>query len=668
MSGIEVAGLVLGAFPLMISALEHFRETAEVLEGWWKIKCEYRKCMRNLKYHKLAFEENLEELLLPLVADEDKLQLLLKEPGGPAWKDQELEDTLRERMPKTYSSYSDTIEMMLETVEELDDALGMNKAYFQERVMGEYMVEKTPSGTRAVIAHVTSVGMQNMEFQAQRIKLAFNKPVRQKLFEDFGSHNQRLRDILGSSDRLAGLRQARVSRSSVNAGLWKFWNHGNTLFNLLTEAWSCKCQPFHHANLLLQHRASPTVNFRVVFWFQKQLIAGQPWMWQDTSIKLLEELSTPTVIKLHVPAPTNGASKDIASQPASPQVPTQIPAVNPAISPLESSRNVNVKEVNKSSRRSFMDKFKPHKTQKSLTAPPGIQPPSAPTKQPASTESEANPVPKPKGRVAFVDNVTPESVEDPMNPKIADLCTKIASCSPDLPKYGCLKGGTLHYLVQPLCKAAKEPQQHITLETLLGSSSPVNFTRRQRLQIALILASSHVQLHPTPWLKSKWSKKDILFLYDPEDPSKVCTDRPYISRSLSKSLPQHNSPTPNMSTTNTSTFQDSIRNLGIMLLELCFGSVIEEHKVRRNLSANDEQSLQLINYAVATAWCGDVVEEAGPEYSDAVTWCLHNVPDSGDVEGKEERWREDMYVKVVEPLRYCHDQLLAVQKGVGGGL
>ena len=62
----------------------------------------------------------------------------------------------------------------------------------------------------------------------------------------------------------------------------------------------------------------------------------------------------------------------------------------------------------------------------------------------------------------------------------------------------------------------------------------------------------------------------------------------------------------------------------------------------------------------------DVVEEAGPEYSDAVTWCLHNVPDSGDVEGKEERWREDMYVKVVEPLKYCRDQLVAVQKGLGG--
>jgi hypothetical protein len=65
----------------MISGLEHYRESAEVLESWWKIKREYQKCMRNLKYHKVAFEENLEELLLPLIVDEDKLQQLLNNPG-----------------------------------------------------------------------------------------------------------------------------------------------------------------------------------------------------------------------------------------------------------------------------------------------------------------------------------------------------------------------------------------------------------------------------------------------------------------------------------------------------------------------------------------------------------------------------------------------------------
>ena len=65
----------------MISGLEHYRESAEVLESWWKIKREYQKCMRNLNYHKLAFEGNLEELLLPLIADEEQLQRLLEDPG-----------------------------------------------------------------------------------------------------------------------------------------------------------------------------------------------------------------------------------------------------------------------------------------------------------------------------------------------------------------------------------------------------------------------------------------------------------------------------------------------------------------------------------------------------------------------------------------------------------
>lgn len=43
MSGVEAAGFVLAAFPLLISALEHYRESAEVLKDWWRFKREYRK-------------------------------------------------------------------------------------------------------------------------------------------------------------------------------------------------------------------------------------------------------------------------------------------------------------------------------------------------------------------------------------------------------------------------------------------------------------------------------------------------------------------------------------------------------------------------------------------------------------------------------------------------
>jgi hypothetical protein len=204
----------------------------------------------------------------------------------------------------------------------------------------------------------------------------------------------------------------------------------------------------------------------------------------------------------------------------------------------------------------------------------------------------------------------------------------------------------------------KEPQKYITLETLLSTSSPIGLTRRQRFQIALILASSHVQLHSTPWLKSKWSKKDVLFLYDPQDPTKIGTDQPYISRSLSKSFQQSGNNT--AMSNNIYSFQDSIRNLGIILLELCFGTAIEDHRLRPKVDVNDEQILKLINYAAADQWARDVVEEAGPEYSDAINWCLHHTPESSGMEEKDEKWREDMFVKVVEPLKTCHDQLVTI--------
>ncbi|KAH8587077.1 hypothetical protein B0O99DRAFT_557149 [Bisporella sp. PMI_857] len=648
MSGVEIAGFVLAAIPLMISALEHYKESAEVLEGWWKVKSEWRKCKNNLNYHKVAFEENLEELLLPLIADEEKLKHLLDCPGGPEWRDPTLEEMLRERMPKTYSAYLETIEEMKEVVEGLDNALGMNKMHFQNRVTEEYQIEKTASNGAKSIGHVTIVA--NIEYQTQRIKLAFNKTTRQELFEEFGMYNARLRDILGSSDRLAALRRSRVSSKKaavINSGLWKFWSHANSVFDLLTEAWSCKCQALHHANLLLQHRVSSTVNFRVVFWYKSHLEGGQfPWTWQDASIELLESGSCQIPIILKVPVIQNAPAK-------SGMLPATPPSAPAAIQDVTATENQNGYQ------KSFFGKWKHqkgHKNHHHYHHNRHHKNNWSKTASVSTATSPATPLITPaKPKVAFIDPPPPATAEIASIPKITNLCTIIASSRPEIP-YGLLTEGTHQYLIQPL-QAEIQPQKYIKLEAILSKSSTTTLSRRQRYHIALILASSHIQLHPTPWLTSKWSKTDILFLHSAQDPSKVLSEQPYISRSLSKGLHyQPGSQAQNNSISKTYTFQDSIRNLGIMLLELCFGTAIEDHKMRQNLNADDEQSLQLINYAVAIQWVRDVVEEAGPEYADAVTWCLHNVPESGT----EERWREDMFAAVVEKLKYCYDQLVGV--------
>lgn len=73
---------------------------------------------------------------------------------------------------------------------------------------------------------------------------------------------------------------------------------------------------------------------------------------------------------------------------------------------------------------------------------------------------------------------------------ITDLCNKIASSS-KISSYGCLKTGTLDYIVKPISKSSTNPREHISLQDLLGKSKLL--TRRRRYNIALVLSSSFVQ-------------------------------------------------------------------------------------------------------------------------------------------------------------------------------
>jgi hypothetical protein len=102
-----------------------------------------------------------------------------------------------------------------------------------------------------------------------------------------------------------------------------------------------------------------------------------------------------------------------------------------------------------------------------------------------------------------------------------------------------------------------------------------------------------------------------------------------------------------------------------MLLELCFGCALEEHQVYQKYAivdaaaaaaAEEIEPNHFLNLAAALEWCPKANEEAGPEFQDAILWCLHDMPRFGG-ESSKRSWREGLFEKVVEPLRYCHGQL-----------
>jgi hypothetical protein len=308
MSGVEVAGFVLGAFPLLISALEHYRQTAEVLSDWWQIKREYRKCKDEIRFHQLAFEQNLEKYLLPMIVDEEELQELIANPGGPQWRNPDLEEKLKERLPKAYDLFFSTILQMNDTMQELEKEIGGKMSHFQKKVSAEeeprsasddLVVEKKPKGRRKRL-----LSKPNLEYETQRIKFTFGRNERNKLFQEIAGYNARLKELLDTTDQISAIRGDRAARrgQKVSKGLMQFWRHATSVFKLVTEAFRCQCSSLHHVNLRLEHRSKPEVRFNLLFLFDQRnpLSSASPWNRMKTRVSLVEADTSPPPISRSV--------------------------------------------------------------------------------------------------------------------------------------------------------------------------------------------------------------------------------------------------------------------------------------------------------------------------------------------------------------------------------
>jgi hypothetical protein len=68
----------------------------------------------------------------------------------------------------------------------------------------------------------------------------------------------------------------------------------------------------------------------------------------------------------------------------------------------------------------------------------------------------------------------------------------------------------------------------ITLDQILRGEIQPRPGRRQRYELAAILASSFLQFIDTPWLPSIWRKSDIVFFCDASDALAFNLDQPYL--------------------------------------------------------------------------------------------------------------------------------------------
>ena len=620
MSGVEVVGLLLGVFPLLISALEHYRQGAEILEDWWQIKKEYKKCKNEIKVHELAFESNMERFLLPLIVDDDDVDTLMAEPGGPAWTDPALEETLKRRLPKSYDLFLDTVSYIKDTMDSLKDELGVERYAFEAASLTKASgsesqknkpMEKSLNPFKKLLSKFESTSLDltiqntndrekwlsrpNFQFQTQRVKFTFGKNSRAKLFDELTRYNGRLRDLLDTNDKSQSLRQAReyIRETPIKKVVCKLWRHTSALHRLLEQAWCCQCKHLHQISLLLRQDITiEDIEFYIrISYASAHFKIASPWNWKDMKAQHIDpELDHPKAI----PA----VSQELKS-PSS----VRKTALRPALRQSDTQKPASRVKVN-----------------------------WAATVYPTDASS------------------LPQAQDKSI---ISDLCSTLSISSPGESCLGLLKDNEAWYTLHVGNYQIEGVQSNdtVSLAQLLSRASETKLDRRQRYTVAFTLASSHLQFYPSPWLDTQWTKKNVVFNKVPTQAQMIDIERPYIQKDTSSS-----EKLPSLAYAST---DRSLSTLGILLIELCFGIALEEHEMRRQYESSTMQGISnpdlvaALDLAVALEWSRSVNGEAGDQYADAVQWCLRG--QVGDVESDE--WREELCYNVVKPLQFCYEQM-----------
>ena len=602
MSGFEVAGVVLGAFPIAITALDKYREVATRLGLFFKIQLEYKKWRDDLEFHRLLFARHMRQLLLPLVADDDKIKVLLAAPAGVAWQDPSIASLLEKRLGESYELYFEYMKGIKRVMNDINLELAVDSNSVQERL-------------KASANPKTITTKEKVVFQLYRLKFSNNEAIRKRLFGDLQEYCNKLEKLLGSSDdeeRLVQERTAVSQLAAIDATLCNFWVQARGLFKaLIASLQGCRCQQ-HSAKLLLQHRATKQPpEFQIIF------TAFYASRWDIHTTRISRDYEAQAVVAT---------------------------VVREGIALLENT-SISVSQPDHRRNRPAKSSFRT-KSRKAATTTMCVELPSRPS--PSVTLTRA-PVP-----------------HQNMPPQIFNLCASLGlpagSCAGYLA--GDEYRYYVHTLAHHHHNDTSPPQS-ITLEQiLLGNNTAFPTpTRSQRYALSLTMASSFLQLLDSPWLPSahSFSKADVHFPRDETTSGIFLLDRPYITHSLNTKTqhehePQTAKPNPSPPTTHpAAAFTDALDHLGILLLELCFGRPLETQPSRISWPAGaTPQQKAVFDIMAARTWQCDVLPEAGADYAEAVAWCL-----GGNRSTPPDRWRAEMLRRVVGPLQRCRDYLVS---------
>ncbi|KAF2016662.1 hypothetical protein BU24DRAFT_423039 [Aaosphaeria arxii CBS 175.79] len=293
MSGIEIAGLVLGAIPLVLASLEFYADGIAVTKRYLKFKHDFKSMLVELKTENTMCINSITMLLIGVVKPKE-MNDFLEDPCGDKWKDPKFEKKLKERLGTTYESYLDTIREMNNVAIVFKQRLKLN-----DSGQPQFTDQKT------------------FKEHYKRLKFSIQKSDYGDLMSRLKQSNTALHRMTTQTISLEALQQSsKLHRAQAIPKFNVINDRAHGFYSALRSGWKCPCHANHSVSLRLETRMDDVASdddsedsddesmrdpFHVLFRYSHLHAASptspgspKPWTWEEADVRIVEKQSVPT--------------------------------------------------------------------------------------------------------------------------------------------------------------------------------------------------------------------------------------------------------------------------------------------------------------------------------------------------------------------------------------
>ncbi|WYZ39074.1 hypothetical protein EsH8_III_000988 [Colletotrichum jinshuiense] len=672
MSGFEIAGIVLGAFPILYDTAKDLGTVLKKTKSWWQFETSFENFVSAIATQEIAYTQVLKRLLDPLDITDDEYESLLRDPRSGLWYEHHIQGELRQRLPQNeYTWFMWNLSELNEALTGLQRLLPLNKVY-----------------------HLDST---SLESELYRLQTSFSDK-KNHLLTRITDINDKLHTFL---DRGSGVTRQSATKPSIP--FRDLHGHAVAFYECLAQRWQCCCSAAHTVGIttspavLKSSKTTKNGYFNVLFEAEagrKQLslqvdafAAAKPKTnggsagarAQTLDVEAALELKSQIVVKKQLKVAADAAGEKSVSALA-------ITALSISGHGIETPR--------KSILRSVTKKIKKLPHWRGADAEPNASLPKTSFKQGSSISSlgktlapDTTATPKngsslnvasegelsrsqssisASSRVRFTDEGSPPSPPEANEARMGemkDICKFVTSAEPPRDGSDSLsldEGRGVVLKPSPLDQSTLKASTTQSIDAFLQTTS----VRQSRLYMGLSFALTLLCLATSSWIPAQLAKSDVFLVCcgpgaGPGGRAKRSFG-PYFSRNSREICAP---PAPAPAQRRAWDAKSSLLLLGVVLLELFHGQTLEQQPSWAESLDEDGRPNESTRFCGAFLWACRAEEplrvhfgrELGGALHEAIRKCI--CFDFGrDDEFGDARLAEVVYREVVVPLEKCCPQ------------